>query len=218
MSHSTRFKKGQSSGKNNAFFGRKHTPESKLKMSLARKGRKFKPLSEEHKRKLSELKKGKPGRKMSEEEKAWRSKFMKLPGTFVPSTKGRKLTPEHRKKIAIANRGEKSHFWKGGVAVKNDRLNTSIRNSFEYRQWRSDILTRDEFQCQRCGIKSIRFDIHHIKPLSKILSENNICSIETAKACDELWNINNGITLCVHCHKLTDSYGGKINNDSKKHL
>jgi len=33
--------------------------------------------------------------------------------------------------------------------------------------------------------------------------------LEQAVNCEELWNINNGITLCKECHKKTDSYGGK---------
>lgn len=46
-------------GKNNPFYGRKHTEESKRKMSGALKGREKPPFSEEHKRKMSEGNTGK---------------------------------------------------------------------------------------------------------------------------------------------------------------
>ena len=44
------------SGENHYFYGRKHTEDTKKKMSAAKKG---KTLSEEHKKKISEAKKGK---------------------------------------------------------------------------------------------------------------------------------------------------------------
>ena len=31
--------------------------------------------------------------------------------------------------------------------------------------------------------------------------------IENVFDCEELWNINNGRTLCIQCHKLTDTWG-----------
>jgi len=39
-----------------------------------------------------------------------------------------------------------------------------------------------------------------------ILKENNIKTFEEALLCEELWNINNGRTLCIKCHKKTDTY------------
>lgn len=33
------------------------------------------------------------------------------------------------------------------------------------------------------------------------MSENNITTVEEAINCDELWNINNGQTLCYSCHR-----------------
>lgn len=39
--------------------------------------------------------------------------------------------------------------------------------------------------------------------LSPIKEENNIKTLEESIYCDELWNINNGITLCIECHKKT---------------
>lgn len=54
-------------GKDHQMFGRKHSEETKLKMSKARKGKHLGiPKSEEHKRKLSDYRKGKP---VSEETK-----------------------------------------------------------------------------------------------------------------------------------------------------
>jgi hypothetical protein len=92
--------------------------------------------------------------------------------------------------------GEKSPLWNGMTPIV-----TSIRKLFEYRQWRSDILQRDNYICQECGIRGGNLEAHHIKPFWKIIKENNIKTKEEAMVCDELWNLNNGITLCVKCHK-----------------
>lgn len=99
--------------------------------------------------------------------------------------------------------GKKCNFWKGGITELADR----IRDCFKYRQWRSDIFTRDNFTCQDCGIrnrkglgKTIILEVHHIKEFNKIIKENNIKTLEDALLCEELWNINNGRTLCKECH------------------
>ena len=49
-------------------------------------------------------------------------------------------------------------------------------------------------------------DAHHINSFSSIMKINNINSLEMAENCSELWNINNGLSLCVECHKKTDNY------------
>jgi len=40
-------------------------------------------------------------------------------------------------------------------------------------------------------------------------------SVEEAKDCSELWDTDNGRTLCHPCHKLTDTYGWKLYNKSR---
>jgi hypothetical protein len=85
----------------------------------------------------------------------------------------------------------------------------NIRNSYSMRQWRSDVFTRDDFTCQGCLIRGGKLHAHHIKPFSIIVKENNIKSLEDAISCCELWDINNGRTLCIPCHKQTDNYGNK---------
>ena len=86
------------SGTNNPFYGRKHSEETKKKISEAHKGKK---LSEEHRKKLSEAVKGTNnpnyGKKLSEEHRKKLSE----------AHKGKKLSEEHRKKIGEANKGRK---------------------------------------------------------------------------------------------------------------
>lgn len=80
-----------------------------------------------------------------------------------------------------------------------------IRKHDTYRNWKNDILNRDNRTCQQCNSKD-RPEVHHIKPFSLILKQNKIDTIVKALNCPELWNRQNGITLCHDCHKLTDSY------------
>ena len=88
--------------------------------------------------------------------------------------------------------------WKGGISLLSGR----IKSTFQYRQWRSDVFTRDNFTCQKCGKRaSGKLNAHHKESFASILEINDIRTIEQAINCEELWNINNGITKCVRCHK-----------------
>ena len=97
------------------------------------------------------------------------------------------------------NRGS-SHFnWKGGITS----LSSRIRHLFKYRQWRSDIFTRDDYTCQICGLRGGELNVdHYPKMFSEIFKENNIKTLEEAEICEEFWNINNGRTLCKKCHQF----------------
>ncbi len=105
-------------------------------------------------------------------------------------------------------KGEGSAGWKGGISPLID----AIRTLSEYKQWRSDVYKRDYWTCQTCDKKGggIRIHAHHIKSLAQILKDRNIKSLIEAQLCEEIWDINNGVTLCYECHKLTDNYGHTI--------
>jgi len=111
--------------------------------------------------------------------------------------RGRKASEETRLKMSFAQRGSKSNTWKGGITP----IVMQIRNCFKTRQWASDIFHRDDFTCQHCLFRGGKLNAHHLKPFSTIYKENNIKSLEDALNCDELWDLNNGQTLCVSCHK-----------------
>jgi len=61
------------------------------------------------------------------------------------------------------------------------------------RDWRKAVFARDNYTCQNCGAKGCRIQAHHIKAY---------------KAHPELrHNLSNGLTLCIPCHKQTDTFG-----------
>lgn len=103
---------------------------------------------------------------------------------------------ETKIKIRNAQCGEKSVHWKGG----RKGLLYALRNSFYYKIWRESVFKRDNYTCQKCGLKSCWIEAHHKIYFSKILDDNNIKNIEQALKCEALWNIDNGITLCEDCH------------------
>ncbi len=121
--------------------------------------------------------------------------------------KGEKRSDETREKMSeskmgenhpmFGKRGAETYNWKNGISVLYDR----IRACFLYRQWRSDVYTRDNFICQKCNKRGLRLHVHHITFFSDIIKLNNITTLEQAEDCSELWNINNGLTLCIKCHK-----------------
>jgi len=71
----------------------------------------------------------------------------------------------------------------------------------KYNNWRIQIFIRDEYTCQKCGDLGGKLQAHHIKPFATILKENKIITLDSAIQCAELWNLDNGITLCKKCHK-----------------
>jgi len=92
--------------------------------------------------------------------------------------------------------GKANPNWQGG---STNSLQYKIRNSWEGQKWRKSIIERDSYQCQHCG-EVEHLDVHHIKEFAQIMKDNNITTIEEGIACEELWDTDNGITLCVHCH------------------
>jgi len=99
-------------------------------------------------------------------------------------------------------RGKDSPAWKGGITPL--RVKISCLN--EYKSWRTKVFERDLYTCQECGQVGGSLQVHHIKSYSIIRQENNITSVDDALICDELWDVDNGQTLCINCHKKTNNY------------
>lgn len=80
-----------------------------------------------------------------------------------------------------------------------------IRGSGKYRNWRESIFDRDNYTCQICHREGGQLNAHHIKSFKDLTEKYNITDLDDAIKCRELWNMNNGITLCNHCHKWIHS-------------
>lgn len=83
-------------------------------------------------------------------------------------------------KNGIRYKGEENVLWKGG---------TKERDKTKQKSWSKQVLERDNFTCQECGIRGGDLHAHHIE---------DYISHE-----DKRWDINNGICLCVKCHYKT---------------
>lgn len=81
------------SGAKNGFYGKRHSEESRAKMSVAKKGKSHKPHSQETRDKISASEKGKH---VSEETRA----------KISSAGKGRKLTAETRARMSVAHKGK----------------------------------------------------------------------------------------------------------------
>lgn len=166
--------------------GRRLSAETRRKQSEAAKGRVRSHLHCLH---ISQAKKGVPNlalrgrtRNITPE---WREKLN-------ASKRGRPMTEGQRRCLSLSwGKGAKSHFWKGGITSKN----AAIRSSTTMRRWRKAVFERDNYTCVWCKQKGGNLNADHIKPFAFY---------------PELrFDLCNGRTLCVNCHKLTDTYLSK---------
>jgi 5-methylcytosine-specific restriction endonuclease McrA len=103
------------------------------------------------------------------------------------------------------------------VDEKKHAFNKSLRSLHDYKLWRSSIFKRDDYTCQKCKLKKGGYlEVHHIIPLRIILEENNIETIEEALSCPLLWDIDNGVTLCIDCHSDIDEKRKQLNKNTTK--
>lgn len=106
---------------------------------------------------------------------------------------------------ADKRKGEHNPSWKGGITPLNHTVRGCIKNEF----WKKEILKRDNYTCQECKVRGGRLEVDHIKPFWLIMFENGIKNLNSALECCELWDIDNGRTLCHNCHVKTATYAGR---------
>lgn len=165
--------------------------ETREKLRVSHLGHKH---SEETRQKMSESHKGKntwsKGKKISEEH---RQKIIKN------RLKNYKHSDEVRAKISLSKKGkkrpeisgEKCYLWKGGI----NPINLKIRKSLEMKMWREAVFTRDNWTCVLCLKVGGDLNADHIK--------------QFAFYPELRFDIENGRTLCVPCHRKTPTYSNK---------
>ena len=142
------------------------------------------PMSDKQKQILSRANKGTHhGRELKKGQKSWLKdkKGYKNNGSFNNGLDSRRTN--------IFQKGREHPNWKGGITP----INKLIRHSFIYIQWRQAIFERDNYTCQFCFKRGGILHADHIKSFALF---------------PELrFELSNGRTLCVDCHKKTPTYG-----------
>lgn len=125
--------------------------------------------------------------------------------------KGCAWTPEQRSRIsatlkakgiapprpprACLRRGRDHRWWRGGVTTPNE----AARKTPEYRAWRAAVFVRDDYTCVACGRRGGRLHADHEKPFALFPALR--------------FEVSNGRTMCVECHRQTPTYGVNTNRD-----
>ena len=168
------------------------------------------PHSEETKLKISLAKKGKPSNRKGMKHSIESCKRMS------EAKKGHHHSVETRHKMSQSRTGEGNHFWgkvhsqsskekqslakhvfyeNGGMPPNyiEDRSKLAVRqkrNDSAYKEWRKQVRYRDNWECQLAnGSCEGKVIAHHIKPWSQFPAHR--------------YNIKNGITLCHFHHPRT---------------
>jgi 5-methylcytosine-specific restriction endonuclease McrA len=102
-----------------------------------------------------------------------------------------KCSREHQKEYVL--RGEIHPKWNGGVDSPR-AIRARQRWSHRYVAWRNAVFQRDNYTCVVCGVRGGDLNADHIKTWSEH---------------SELrYDVENGRTLCVPCHRKTFKFHG----------
>jgi hypothetical protein len=110
--------------------------------------------------------------------------------------KGKPKTIEHRQKMAETRRGEKSHWWKGGVHEQNYSSRQAAIRKLPYKIWREAVFTRANHTCElKDETCSGPLQAHHIKGWTEFPEFR--------------YDVSNGQALCQSHHRRTDNFAGR---------
>ena len=123
---------------------------------------------------------------------------------YSPATEFKKGQPAPTKgRIRPALRGNTNGFkkgqtpWNKGLGAISS-TNELARKTKQYRDWRKAVFERDDFTCQECGERGGELNADHIKPFAYHLELR--------------YELTNGRTLCVDCHRATPTWGFHATN------
>ena len=151
---------------------------------------------------------------------------------------GKKLSESHKQKLRKP-KSCPSHFkgrsykdiygkdWKRQIERRrmsriahHDKIGRSTdfhrpkHHGYSYNHFVRKVFERDDFTCCLCGIRGGKLHAdHYPKSFASIVKIHKIKTMKEATRCNELWDINNGRTVCVDCHKKTYTYGKHLKDE-----
>lgn len=169
-------------------------------------------LNEEHKKRISQNSARYWAGKRRDVTPEWRENLSR--GLKLAYKRGTKKVPEANIKrltgYALGKFGREHPKWR---EEKKRPLYKAIRETFKYKNWRSSIFRRDDFTCVLCGVRGSELNADHYPEMFiEIIKKHNIRTLDEALACLELYDTNNGRTLCVPCHRDYTWGKGRLNH------
>jgi 5-methylcytosine-specific restriction endonuclease McrA len=109
-----------------------------------------------------------------------------------PSQRRKYCSPSCRSKMTTVK--EQNPNWKGGTSKT---LRQADMGRSQYKEWRKSVFVRDGYRCVLCEAGgSLQAD--HILPY--------------AAYPDLRYELSNGRTLCLNCHRNTDTFAGRTSS------
>jgi|2_EtaG_2_1085320.scaffolds.fasta_scaffold00049_8 hypothetical protein len=177
---------------NSIWKDKKHSQETKNKISESNKGKHF--YSKEI---IEKIRKGNTGKKPSIETRKKMSEYRKSnPIKYWKDKKNPYITGN--KNHFFGKKGENHPKWKGGVTPENQR----IRHSSEMKLWKKTCLERDNYIDQKTGIRGGDLVVHHINNFSDFPELRTLPS--------------NGITLSKESHEEFHKLYDRKNNTKEQ--
>lgn len=99
------------------------------------------------------------------------------------------------------NSGENNPSWNSNL-TEEDRDRNRVTSEGSQEKWRKEVFARDEYICQYCGGNQ-KLNAHH-------LDGYHWCK-------EKRFDVNNGVTLCVECHKEFHKAFGHKNNTREQY-
>lgn len=93
--------------------------------------------------------------------------------------------------------GENNHRWAGGSYLNG-------RNRRVVSRWRVSVFDRDGYTCQICGRVGVRLNAHHVRPWAQHEALRHV--------------VDNGITLCIECHRIVHKKHVSIDEFNSRRL
>jgi len=90
------------------------------------------------------------------------------------------------------------------AGVDSPEHQKAVRQSNEYREWRSLVFEQDDYTCRLCGESGFRLNAHHIKSFAKYPADR--------------FETDNGLTFCLDCHRGVHSKYGRMLDGTEDYL
>lgn len=192
-------------GINNPFFGKKHTLESRKKMSESLKGRpahnKGKSMGEEQKRKLSEMRKGDKNPNFGKSTQKGIKRSPEICKKISEGHKGIPCSEDKRKKISESNKGK---------TVSNE---TRIKMSVSAIKRGAPKITKESYKKVSAALKGRKHSPEHcrkngdahrgLKQSDEAKKKISIAGIGKQLG-EKHWNWQGGISRYPYCYKFNE--------------